>query len=46
MQLNLNQIRELYPEIYKVFFNQRKENESLHEYLTNKNIICYCIKCR
>jgi hypothetical protein len=46
-------IKEAYPNVHNIFFNNntdnnnaaRMEDESLHDYLTRKNIVCSCSEC-
>ena len=52
----MNRIKDEHPNIYKTFFlnddlkkeqaDKRRHNESLHDYLTRKQIACFCKPCR
>lgn len=54
MQLTKNEVKVQHPYIYEIFWEDkaifvkepRKETESLHEYLTRKQIKCFCSICK
>ena len=49
-ELTTEEIKRQYPNIYEILFQKttsdRRPDESLHDYLTRKQIKCFCKQCR